>query len=548
MVGLVVAGLVVAGLGVASATVWRPSDTAVMTTGAVSASADATGETLLTTAPGVLSLVDEDVTITARSSDDATVVLALGSQVDVEGWVGEDPSRVVTGASDWETLTVDERTAATDEAATDEAATDEAATDEAATDDAAAEPVAPGPDPSGSDMWVESTSGTGSASLRWDATSTDQVLLVAAVGEDAAAPQLTLSWPREVTTPLLWPGVALGVLLVVLGLLYGLLTARRRSRSASATARRTPAAASTTSETAPVTGTLTRRQLREQAEREEQEATEAAARPKRQWPWTGAIPVVKPAGEQDTADDATSPAETAPEPHRPAWLPEGTGSTSGSSWRAAWGVRTPDDATTAASSTMPSASPDDATDDAAPGGPTPDGPRPGRPAPGSSTPAGGEPATGASAAPAATASARAAAAPRPASAPSSGQPSGTSPTGGPSEAPSVAPSTSPSAAPSTTPSSRPGAPSGAGSSTPLPPVRPVDPSSPFQRITLRSGDESAPARRIRREQQPSAWSAPRSPWAQPARPPVDPTTGPGTTAAGSTDAPAPTDDTTKDSE
>lgn len=532
MVGLVVVGLVVAGLGVASATVWRPSDTAVMTTG------EQSGATLLTTAPGVLSLVDRDVTITAESSDDATVVLALGSQVDVDGWIGEDPALRVTGASDWETLTVAsaESAGAQTPAPTDGTeptdAPESADAAEATTD--AAEPTAPGPDPSGSDMWVESTSGTGSATLAWDASSTDQVLLVAAVGEDAAAPQLTLSWPREVTTPLLWPGVAVGVLLVVLGLIYGLVTRGRRRRS---TQRSSVQAAPTTTTTpaagTPATGPLTRRQLRELAEKEEAEtaaaaaATAAAPRQKRQWPWTGAIPVVQASDAAKTSPDDDAPAT--PEAHRPAWLSEGTGSTSGSSWRAAWGVPTP-----------------------APGGDDADSPGSGAAPSGASGAAGaaGAGAAGAATPPATSGpSSAAAVAPAPrASAPTAPRPPAgqtSAPTGAAPAAQRPAPQSTTSSAPSPALPGRPAA---------TPPVRPVDQSSPFQRITLRSSDQSAPARRIRREQQaPTAWSASRSPWAQPARPgtPTGPRPAPGTDDASpsGSDAPkTPNDDTTKDSD
>ena len=589
MVGLVVVGLVVAGLGVASATVWRPSDTAVMTTG------EQSGATLLTTAPGVLSLVDRDVTITARSSDDAQVVLALGSQVDVEGWVGEDPALRVTGASDWETLTVSkvgpgtpEATDAPTDAATDapadaatEAPADPAATPsaEAGAETDAAAPVAPGPDPSGSDMWVESTSGTGSATLAWDATSTDQVLLVAAVGEDAAAPQLTLSWPREVTTPLLWPGVALGVLLVVLGLIYGILTRGRRRRATAQEVVAAPAPAEPTpAGGTPATGSLTRRQLRELAEREEAEAAAAAAaapRQKRQWPWTGAIPVVKQTDPTDVAEQDEKPA--AAEAHRPAWLSEGTASTSGSSWRAAWGVRTPE---TDASSTP----------DTTASGPGAGGPR----ALGTATAA----ATSAAAAPAgrgeaaATTGSERPAAPSTPTAPSataapSTPTTPTAPAG--SAASSARPGSPRPGTPAATPASpstpaapsAPSAPSADGTTRPgyrpaplsskpasgtsatkpgTSAARPVDPGSPFQRITLRSSDESAPARRIRRDQQqaPSAWSASRSPWAQPARPATDPAGTPrpapgadGTPSTGTsrTDGTTdPTDDTSKDSD
>ena len=77
-------------------------------------------------------------------------------------------------------------------------------------------------------MWLTSATGTGSASLTWDAASSNEVLLVAAVGEDATTPVLTLSWPREVTTPWMWPGIVLGVLLVLAGAVYGFVTLRSR--------------------------------------------------------------------------------------------------------------------------------------------------------------------------------------------------------------------------------------------------------------------------------------------------------------------------------
>lgn len=459
---LVLVGLVLAGLSVASGTLWRPSDTAVMTTGAQS------GSTLLTTAPGVLGLVDDSVTITATSSPEATVVLAVGREVDVTGWIGEDPSLLVTGASDWETLAVTARTGAatepatpdpaapTDDAATDPAAptdeaapTDDAATDAAPADDAATDAApaegetAPtdavpeiGPDPSGSDMWLTSSSGTGSASLTWDASSSDEVLLVAAVGENATTPVLTLSWPREVTTPWMLPGIVLGGLLVVAGCVYGFLFLRTRDKVATAptnsrlssTVRPTTSTTSTTSSDATTTGAtttdaattvtgaptwrtgpgttadadkfsaagasstpttvesgdsatgsqptvstdtaslaigLTRRELREQAAREEaarlEEVNAAARRSKRAWPWTGAIPAVK------KAEPAPPAAPPAVDPARPVWLPEGTASTSGSSWRAAWGVRPetgpPADSTTPQNNTTTTAANDTTTDD-----------------------------------------------------------------------------------------------------------------------------------------------------------------------------------------
>lgn len=344
MIGLVVLGLAIAGLSVASGTVWRPSDTVVMTGQAKE------GTTLLTTAPGVLGLVNEKVTISAESSPEATVVLAIGSVVDVTGWVADTPATTVTGAVDWDTLastgpaatpTPDPATEPPADATDPPADATEPAPDPTTPADT---PVVSAPDPTGSDMWVTTVSGTGSATLDWSALASDQVLLVAAVGDGATAPTLTLTWPREVTTPWMWPGVAAGIVLVLLGLSVGffLLRARRTTTGKLPTAPATTVSVGADEndlDSVPPAG-LTRRELRERqqridaaklaAEAPTEPEPEPVKKPKRQWPWTGAIAVVKPAGDPDVPEV---------DPKRPAWLPEGTASTSASSWRQNWGLR-----------------------------------------------------------------------------------------------------------------------------------------------------------------------------------------------------------------
>lgn len=207
---LVLAGLGGAALGVASATVWREADTVVAT------GRPAGDGTLVVTDPGVLGLVNSDVTVTATGPDDQPITLAVGREADVLGWVGDDAYTRITGLTDWETL----GTAAVAAGAAEEEAEGEAAEEEPAV----------GPNPAGSDMWVAEASDTGSATLRWSDTPGRWVLLAAGVGEGAQAPTLELTWPRTVTTPYLWPGVGGGAVLVVVGLLV-LLAARRRSRT-----------------------------------------------------------------------------------------------------------------------------------------------------------------------------------------------------------------------------------------------------------------------------------------------------------------------------
>ncbi|MFD6137808.1 hypothetical protein ACFWEK_20725, partial [Isoptericola sp. NPDC060257] len=205
---LVLVGLAAAALGVASATVWRDTDTVVAT-------AKPTGDgTFVVTDPGVLGLVGGDVTVSASVPEGQKVTLAVGRDVDVAGWVGNDPYSRVTGLSDWENLSV----------AAGEPADPDAETEEAPKS---------GADPAGSDMWVAEASDENSVTLRWSDRPGRWTLLAAGVGEGAKAPTLELSWPRAVTTPYLWPGVGVGAVLVLGGALLLVLGGRRaRARRA----------------------------------------------------------------------------------------------------------------------------------------------------------------------------------------------------------------------------------------------------------------------------------------------------------------------------
>ena len=110
-----VVGLVVIGLGIASATVWRADDVLVATTSG--------GPHTLVTEPGVLELGGDPVTVKVTVPDDGNVVLAVGRDTDVAGWVGTDAHGTVTGLSDWHALAVDDVAApAPTPAPTDEAA------------------------------------------------------------------------------------------------------------------------------------------------------------------------------------------------------------------------------------------------------------------------------------------------------------------------------------------------------------------------------------------------------------------------------------------
>src|SRR5690606_8963820 len=213
---LIVAGLGGIGFGIATAPVLRESDTVVAT-------ATPSGDgTMVVTEPGVLGLVDDQVTVRATVPEGQKVTLALGTDVDVLGWVGEDPYDAVTGLSSWETLRVVPGTPATQDTGDGEEGD---GSDEQA--DAPAKPAS-GPDPAGSDMWISEVSGETTVSMRWTEEPGRVVLLAAGVGKNAEAPTLELTWPRPTSTPYLWPGGLGGGFLLIPGIFVAI-GARRSS-------------------------------------------------------------------------------------------------------------------------------------------------------------------------------------------------------------------------------------------------------------------------------------------------------------------------------
>ncbi|RPF20201.1 hypothetical protein [Myceligenerans xiligouense] len=220
---LVVAGLGLAGYGVATATVLRESDTVVAT-------ATPSGDgTMLVTVPGVLGMVDESVTVRASVPEGQKVTLAIGTETDVLGWVGEDPYDSVTGMADWTELSV------VPGAGVSEGGADEEASEDGGEASEPAEKPSTGPEPAGSDLWISEVSGETSVTLRYTDQPGPYVLLAAGVGKDAEAPTVELTWPRPATTPFLWPSVIGGGLLILVGV-FLLVGVRRKSGGRGGTA------------------------------------------------------------------------------------------------------------------------------------------------------------------------------------------------------------------------------------------------------------------------------------------------------------------------
>lgn len=178
---LVALGVVVIAVAIASATVWKSSDS-------VAATLESGELALVATDAGVLDMVADQVTVTATAPEGTPVTLAIGRDTDVAGWVGDAAHVQVTGLDSWTSLSSEDV-------------------------DGAAE----APSPAGSDMWVAEETGTGEVTLSWTQTDGRWSLLAATDGT-APAPTITLTWPQDVRTPFLVPGLVLGGILLVAGL------------------------------------------------------------------------------------------------------------------------------------------------------------------------------------------------------------------------------------------------------------------------------------------------------------------------------------------
>ncbi|MDR2567241.1 MAG: hypothetical protein LBC97_14505 [Bifidobacteriaceae bacterium] len=191
-------GLVAAGLAVASATVWRPPDHVSATHKAGPYIQAVVAE------PGVMEAQARTVEIAVKSTQ--PVVVAIGRDTDVTAWLADSPAEHLTGFANRHTFTVRES--------------------------GSNEPLAAAV---GSDLWVVAREYSSGGLIKWEKAEEGRWSLVIAPagagGEGAAVSleeaEITMTWPQVVSTPLLWPGVAVGILLVVVGGL-GLVVKRGR--------------------------------------------------------------------------------------------------------------------------------------------------------------------------------------------------------------------------------------------------------------------------------------------------------------------------------
>lgn len=202
---LIALGLGTVGAAIASATAWKPDETATVPLPAQPSTNFVVSE------PGVLNIVNETVRVRVVAQDsESPVFLAMGRTRDVEAWVSPSDHGRITGLESWDALTYEQ----VDADLPDEQ--DEEQEGEGDDDEDSDGEESPTANPATSDMWVETVNGVGELTYTWEEIPGQWSMIVATDGS-TSAPMVELTWEREVPTPALIPGIAIGAVVTIAG-------------------------------------------------------------------------------------------------------------------------------------------------------------------------------------------------------------------------------------------------------------------------------------------------------------------------------------------
>ena len=223
-----VLGLVLVALAVCSATIWKPSSKVEAKL------ASGPSQPYVFTAPGVLSGVGSDVTVTASSSDGKDVHLFVARAADLDAWMSPDADRalpytVITRIdADAGSLSSKDETKYCPSASATPAASAQAGATPSSAGTQCSERKANAVTASGSDIWLGEKTGGSSVTFNTaeDADRAmlprkdidEQIVVMAMTDGKAPAPGLTVTWERQVETPwYFYGGLVLGGLFVLVG-------------------------------------------------------------------------------------------------------------------------------------------------------------------------------------------------------------------------------------------------------------------------------------------------------------------------------------------
>lgn len=229
-------GIIAIIMGIGFLTFWAPD-------GTVRAKASAPDAAFITTEPGVLDLIGDDVSIEVEAPDDSDVILAFGVSDDVKAWAEGTNTASVSGLSDWDNLKVIQpeaadasETPAPEDSATPATEDEEADKDFDNGEDADFDEVDPGL-LAKSDMWLQVEEQEKKADVAYTVGDPGAISLIATTS-DGKAPSLTLTWDREVENTLAVPLIIIGGIVTLIGVLLFALDIQENKRRATRLAER----------------------------------------------------------------------------------------------------------------------------------------------------------------------------------------------------------------------------------------------------------------------------------------------------------------------
>ncbi|MDO5722900.1 MAG: hypothetical protein Q4P33_00655 [Flaviflexus sp.] len=196
---LLIVGAAIFILGIGSASWWKPPTEIEATTHSTSTAG------IIATEPGVLELVDNEVEVTA-SAPGTRVDMVVARTERARLWLGQTPYVSVTGLEDWETLKTEDP-AEPAKPAEPEESEDPENTEES---DEALELE-------GSDLFIPENFFTGEDHADVTLSVPEGDFSLIAVSADGTTPSLTLTWHRQVETPLTMPLIISGIILAAAG-------------------------------------------------------------------------------------------------------------------------------------------------------------------------------------------------------------------------------------------------------------------------------------------------------------------------------------------
>ena len=194
--------------GYLNATMWEPSRE-------ITARAQLnSGTQYVVSDPGVLTLVDKNVSIGVNAADSQQqVCVAIGTSRDVVGWLEGQSYTRITGLSSWNTLATQNNAAS---------GTANDASDTVAFKD--------------SDMWQRVSCGDGHVNVRASDVKSGEVAIIDMGNGDNAAASISMHWVRTVlpdyATPLYFIGGLLAVFAVLASTVFAMAGERRRKHNA----------------------------------------------------------------------------------------------------------------------------------------------------------------------------------------------------------------------------------------------------------------------------------------------------------------------------